>query len=157
MTEIHKYFLNIGSNIEPENNLTKTIRLLADYGDVRAVSNTWESRSVGTDGPNFLNACVLFFTKQDLQELKEKIIRAIETNLGRRRSKDKNAPRTIDIDIIMADDKPVNLDRWENPFVVIPLADLMPKLIHPTFNQTLSRVAENMKSQTWIVKRPNIL
>lgn len=157
MTETHRYYLNIGSNIEPEINLTKTISLLSEYGKVQAISSTWESRSVGANGPNFLNACVLFFTTRDLKELKEKIIRFIEASLGRRRSKDKNAPRTIDIDIIMADDKPVNLDRWNNPFVVIPMAELMPKLIHPTLNQMLSRVAANMKSRTWIIKRQDIL
>ena len=157
MSNTHRYYLNIGSNIEPELNLSKTIGLLAKYGDVQAISNIWESRSVGANGPNFLNACVLFLTAHDLKALKEKIIRFIEASLGRRRGKDKNAPRTIDIDIIMADDKPLNLDRWNNPFVVIPLAELMPKLIHPTQHQMLTRVAARMKSQTWIIKRPDIL
>ncbi len=157
MTKLYKYYLNIGSNIKPEINLPKTINLLANYGDVQSISNAWESQSIGTNGPNFLNACILLYSPLDPKELKEKIIRFIETSLGRRRSNDKNAPRTIDIDIIMVDDKPLNLERWNHPFVVLPMAELMPEFIHPTINQILSTVAERMSSQNWIVKRPDIL
>ena len=57
----------------------------------------------------------------------------------------------------MADGKPINLDRWNNPFVVLPMAELEPELIHPTNNQMLRIVAERMSSQTWIVKRPDVL
>ena len=156
MNETHIYYLNIGSNIEPEINLPKTINLLAKHGDVKAISNAWESRSTGTNGPNFLNACIIYYAPLSLKELKEKVIRFIETSLGRRRSSNKNAPRTIDIDIIMVDNKPLNLERWNNPFVVLPMAEIMPGLIHPIRHQTLTRVAEGMSSQTWIVKRPNI-
>ena len=157
MTEQHIYYLNIGSNIEPEINLPKTINLLAKHGEVKAISNAWESSSIGANGPNFLNACIIFYTPLSLKELKEKVIRFIEASLGRRRSTDKNAPRTIDIDIIMVDNKPLNLERWNNPFVVIPMAELMPELIHPMKHQELNMVADRMRSQTWIVKRPNII
>jgi 2-amino-4-hydroxy-6-hydroxymethyldihydropteridine diphosphokinase len=157
MTELHRYYLNIGSNIKPEINLPKTINLLANHGDVQAISNAWESHSIGANGPNFLNTCVLLYSPLDPKELKEKIIRFIETSLGRRRSNDKNAPRTIDIDLIMVDDKPLNLERWNHPFVVLPMAELMPNFIHPTKHQMLSIVAEYMRSQSWIVKRPDIL
>jgi 2-amino-4-hydroxy-6-hydroxymethyldihydropteridine diphosphokinase len=157
MKEIHSYYLNIGSNIEPEKNLLKAIHLLAEHGDVQAFSNAWESNSIGAIGPNFLNACVLLSTPLDTSELKEKIIIFIEKILGRLRSKDKNAPRTIDIDIIMVDNNPFNLERWNSPFVVLPLADLIPKFIHPTEHQILTEVARKMKSQTWIIKREDIL
>jgi 2-amino-4-hydroxy-6-hydroxymethyldihydropteridine diphosphokinase len=156
MTKHHIYYLNIGSNIEPDINLPKTINLLAKHGEVKAISNAWESRSIGANGPNFLNACIIFYTPLSLKEFKEKVIKYIETSLGRQRSNDKSAPRTIDIDIIMADNEPLNLERWNNPFVVIPMAELMPKLIHPTKHQELTLVADRMRSQTWIVKRPNI-
>ena len=157
MNKTHRYYLNIGSNIEPEINLPKTIKLLSKHGDVQAISNAWESHSIGASGPNFLNACVLLSTALNTKELKEKIIRFIEASLGRLRSRDKNAPRTIDIDIIMVDNKPLDLERWNNPFVVLPMADLVPDLIHPTKHQMLSMVAERMSSQIWIVKRPDIL
>ena len=157
MKKSHRFYLNIGSNIEPETNLPKAINILREYGTVQTVSNAWESISVGASGPNFLNASVLFSTPLNPKELKQKIIRSIEAALGRVRSKDRNAPRTIDIDIIMVDNKPFNLERWNNPFVVVPMSELEPELTHPVENQKLNLVAERMRSQTWIRKRPEIL
>jgi 2-amino-4-hydroxy-6-hydroxymethyldihydropteridine diphosphokinase len=157
MKKTHKFYLSIGSNIQPEINLPKTIALLREYGDIKIISNAWESHAVGGSGPNFLNASVLFSTPLNLRELKNKIIRSIETTLGRVRNRDRNAPRTIDIDIIMVDDEPCSLERWKNPFVVLPMSEIAPELKHPIERQKLSVVAERMSSQTWIQKRPKIL
>jgi 2-amino-4-hydroxy-6-hydroxymethyldihydropteridine diphosphokinase len=157
MKKHHKTYLNIGSNIQPGINLPRAIDMLRDYGKVLAVSNAWESRSIGASGPNFLNASILFVTPLTPDELKTKTIRVVETALGRVRSKDKNAPRTIDIDIIMVDDEPCNLERWNNPFVVVPMSELAPNLRHPIEHQKLSMVAERMCSQTWIRKQPGVL
>ncbi len=157
MKKPHRFYLSIGSNIQPEINLPKTIVLLYEYGTIQIISNAWESHAVGGNGPNFLNACALFSTPVSPKELKYKIIRSIETTLGRVRSRDKNAPRTIDIDIIMVDDEPCSLENWKNPFVVLPMAELVPELKHPIEHQKLSVVAKRMSSQTWIKKRPEIL
>ena len=157
MKKLHRFYLSIGSNIQPEINLPKTIELLREYGTIQIISNAWESHAVGASGPNFLNASVLLLSPLNPMELKNKIIRSIEASLGRVRSRDKNAPRTIDIDIIMVDDKPCNLDRWKNPFVVLPMSEIAPELNHPIEHQKLSSVAERMSSQTWIKKRPEIL
>lgn len=157
MKKPHRIYLNIGSNIQPEINLPKTIDMLSEFGDVEAVSNAWESHSIGAKGPNFLNASVLFSTPLNPGELKQKIIRFIEAALGRVRGNDRNAPRTIDIDIMMVDDEPYNLERWSNPFVVVPTSELAPELRHPIEHQKLSLVAERMCSQTWIKQRPEIL
>ena len=157
MKKPHRFYLSIGSNIQPEINLPKTIELLRGYGTIQIISNAWESHAVGANGPNFLNASALFSTPLNPKELKNKIIRSIEATLGRVRSRDKNAPRTIDIDIIMVDDEPCNLERWKNPFVVLPMSEVAPELKHPIEHQKLSLVAEGMSSQTWIKKRPEIL
>jgi 2-amino-4-hydroxy-6-hydroxymethyldihydropteridine diphosphokinase len=156
MKKTHRFYLSIGSNIQPEKNLPKTIELLREYGTIQIISNAWESHAVGASGPNFLNACVLFSTSLNPRKFKNKIIRPIEATLGRVRNKDKNAPRTIDIDIIMVDDIPCNLDRWNNSFVVLPMSEVIPDLNHPTEHQKLSSMAEQMSSQTWIKKRPEI-
>jgi 2-amino-4-hydroxy-6-hydroxymethyldihydropteridine diphosphokinase len=157
MNEAHRFYLNIGSNIEPEINLPKAIDLLEKNGNIKAISNAWQSHPIGASGPDFINACVLFFAPSDSRELKERVIKFIEASLGRVRGSDKNAPRTIDLDIIMVDDKPINLERWNNPFVVLPMAELEPELIHPNENEMLWLIAERMRAQTWIVQRPDIL
>ena len=137
MKKLHKFYLNIGSNIHPEKNLPSTIELLRENGKVEAVSNAWESYAIGSSGPNFLNVSVIYLTPLNPNGLKQKIIKSIEDTLGRIRSKDKYAPRTIDIDIIMIDEIPFNLNLWNNPFVVVPLAELVPEFNHPIEHKKL--------------------
>jgi len=156
MDELHRAYLSIGSNIEPEANLPKAIRLLREYGEVLEISGAWESHSVGADGPNFLNACVLFLSSLPPYELKEGIIRPIEAALGRVRYADKNAPRTIDLDIVLFDGKPLNVDFWDYAFVVVPLAELIPDFDHPTRREKLVRVAEQLRNRIWIVPRTDV-
>lgn len=157
MDELHEAYLNIGSNIEPEYHLREAVRLLREHGQVKAVSNTWQSHAFGSDGPDFLNACILFLTPLEASELKEQIIRPIEAKLGRVRGPDKFAPRTIDIDIILFDEEPFGWEFWSNAFVVVPLADLLPNFHHPFNYERLIQVAAHMRRQTWIVARPEVL
>lgn len=155
MTELHRAYLSLGSNIDAKNNLPKAIELLREAGKVVAVSSVWETQSVGFDGPNFLNACVLFLTHLQPVELKEEIIRPIEAKLGRIRSSEKNAPRTIDIDIVLFDETPLNTEFWDYAFVIVPLAELIPDFAHPVGGEKLFRVAGQVS--VWIKKRVVIL
>ncbi len=157
MINLHEAYLNIGSNIEPEKHLVRAIRLLRAQGEVRAISNAWESHAFGSDGPDFLNACVLFLTPLDPSDLKEQIIRPIESALGRVRGLEKYAPRTIDIDIILFDGEWFGREFWSNAFVVVPLADILPDLHHPLYDERLSQVAALLHDHTWIVARPEVL
>ena len=157
MEDLHEAYLNIGSNIEPERHLREAVRRLREYGQVKAVSNAWQSHAFGSDGPDFLNACVLFSTPLEASELKEKLIHPIEAELGRVRGPDKFAPRTIDIDIILFDEEPFSGEFWSNAFVVVPLAELLPDFHHPLNYEHLSRVAEHMRHQTWIEARLDVL
>jgi 2-amino-4-hydroxy-6-hydroxymethyldihydropteridine diphosphokinase len=151
MSDLHRACLSLGSNIEAESNLPKAIELLREVGKVVAVSSVWESKSVGFDGPNFLNACVLFLTPLQPVELKEKIIRPIEAKLGRIRGEEKNAPRPIDIDILLFDNHPLNTEFWDYAFVIVPLAELIPDFVHPVSGEKLFRVAGQVS--VWIKKR----
>jgi 2-amino-4-hydroxy-6-hydroxymethyldihydropteridine diphosphokinase len=155
MDEGHRTYLNLGSNIEAETNLPAVLPVLREFGEVRALSRAWESRAVGSSGPNFLNACALFHTAQSLDELRA-TTRSVETRLGRVRTEDVNAPRTIDIDIMMYDGQPLLLDRWEHPFVLVPLAELAPELPFPATGEPLRSAAERTRAQTWIVPRPDV-
>jgi 2-amino-4-hydroxy-6-hydroxymethyldihydropteridine diphosphokinase len=67
-----------------------------------AVSPVYETAPVGkTDQPNFLNAAALIETDLTAAELKTQVLQVIEQELGRVRSEDKNAPRTIDLGIAL--------------------------------------------------------
>ena len=156
MTSLHQVYLSLGSNIGAENNLPKAVELLRKTGKIEAISSVWETKSVGFNGPNFLNICCLFSTHLEPVELKEQIIRPIEAKLGRIRYVEKNAPRTIDIDIVLFDERPLNTDFWEYAFVVVPLAELIPDFEHPIRHEKLSRVSEQVQGQVWIVKRDDV-
>lgn len=155
MSDLHRAYLSLGSNIEAEVNLPKAVELLQGVGEIEAVSSVWESESVGFDGPNFLNACVLFLTPLGPVEFKEQIIRPIEAELGRVRSDEKNAPRTIDIDIVLYDEKPLNTDFWEYAFVIVPLAELIPDFPHPASGEALARSVKQVS--VWIQKREDVI
>ena len=157
MSELHKAYLNLGSNIQPEVNLVKAIQFLSEYGEVQRVSNAWESRSVGAPGPNFLNACLLFVSPYMQVELKEQVIRPIETRLGRVRTENKYAPRTIDIDIILFDDQPYRDKFWDDAFVIVPLAEIYPEYLNPLTGEQITQIATRLCQKVWMEARPEVL
>jgi 2-amino-4-hydroxy-6-hydroxymethyldihydropteridine diphosphokinase len=153
MSISHRYFLSLGSNIRPASSLAEAVRRLQDHGEVGATSGTWESHAIGSSGPDFLNICVEFLTWRPPHELKQEVTNRIESEMGRVRSSDPGAPRTIDIDILMVDDRPLNVERWIHPFVLLPLAELLPEYPHPTEHIRLSAAARKAEGRTWIVRR----
>jgi 2-amino-4-hydroxy-6-hydroxymethyldihydropteridine diphosphokinase len=143
--------LSLGSNIDPERNLPAAVTYLARFGQVRAVSTVWETLPVGfSDQPKFLNAAVLLETDLSAWALREEAIAGIETALGRVRTENKNAPRTIDIDVMLFNHDIIHLNRrripdpevLERPFVAIPLAEIVPDYVHPETGQTLEEIAK---------------
>jgi 2-amino-4-hydroxy-6-hydroxymethyldihydropteridine diphosphokinase len=156
MGDLHRMILSLGSNIEAEINLPKAVQMLRVAGNVEAISSVWESESVGFNGPNFLNACVAILSPLGHVEFKEQIIRPIESNLGRVRSSEKNAPRPIDIDVELCDGKPVNAEYWRFAFVLIPLAELIPEFPHPASGEPLAKAAEKLRGQVWMRKREDV-
>ena len=157
MDRLHRMYLSLGSNIGADVNLPKAIQRLREIGKVEEISSVWETESVGFDGPNFLNACAVLLTPFAPVEFKEKIIRPIEAELGRVRSAEKNAPRTIDIDIVLCDDDPLNTEFWEYAFVIVPLAELVPNFVHPTKGETLLEAARQAQGQGWMRKREDVI
>jgi len=154
---MHRAYLNLGSNIQPEINLVKAVQLLQNYGEIHGVSNAWESKAIGMDGPNYLNACLLFISPIIQSELKETVIRPIEAQLGRQRSENKYTPRTIDIDIILFDEKPYNYKFWNYAFVIIPLAEIYPDYQNPIVDESVSQTAKRIHEEVWIEMRPEVL
>lgn len=157
MSESHLAYLSLGSNIEPATNLVKAIELLQKIGSIEKVSNAWESESVGAKGPNFLNACVLLVTPLSQIDLKEEALLPIEIGLGRRRSADKFAPRTIDIDIIVYDGKSCSNKYWEQAFVVVPFAEIYPEYENPITREIIVETATRLRQQVWMETRPEVL
>lgn len=149
-SQLHQVLLSLGSNIQPEKNLPAAVRELGCYGRVRRISGVWESPSLGDSyHPDYLNAAIWLETSLSAMELKETAIAAVEALLGRVRGVNRNAPRTIDIDIMLFDSEQLRLgDRsipdqevLERPFVAIPLAEIAPDYIHPVTGESLAEIA----------------
>jgi 2-amino-4-hydroxy-6-hydroxymethyldihydropteridine diphosphokinase len=157
MNESHLAYLSLGSNIQPEENLVRAVQLLKKHGRIEAISNAWESKSVGAEGPNYLNACMAFTTPLTWQALKEQVILPIELQLGRRRTENKFAPRTMDIDIILFDDRSCDDRTWEKAFVVVPLAEIYPEYQNPLGKEPICETAARLRRRIWMEARTEVL
>jgi 2-amino-4-hydroxy-6-hydroxymethyldihydropteridine diphosphokinase len=113
----------------------------------------WRSPSVGSPGPDFLNAAILVTTNFSQDRLKD-ILRHLEDTLGRVRVPDKNAPRTIDIDIVVIDGEIVDPSLWNEAFRLIPLSEILPDLYHPQTGKPIRLVAEQYIAITSITQAP---
>jgi 7,8-dihydro-6-hydroxymethylpterin-pyrophosphokinase len=89
--------------------------------------------------------------------LKQKVLLPIEIELGRRRSENKFAPRTMDLDIVLFDDKSVDNKYWEQAFVVIPLAEIYPQYENPLTHESIIETATRLRKEIWIEARQGVL
>lgn len=155
---MNRVYLSLGSNIRKEQNLPAAVRMLRTLGGVVAVSAVYETAPQGTtQQPSFFNAAVLLETSQTPTQIKDDLIATIETALERERQADKNAPRTIDIDIALfndevldyvpADGRPRHIpdpDLLVSAHAIVPVAELAPDKRHPETGQTLSAIAARL-------------
>ena len=93
-------YLSLGSNVDKERCLPEAVRQLAVHGRLVAASRVYETPAIGNpDDPSYFNAAVILETELSPAELKQQVLQPLEHLLGRVRSSDPNAPRTIDVDI----------------------------------------------------------
>lgn len=140
-----------GSNVDRDRCLPEAIRLLRRRTDlmVEQVSACYDTVAVGaTDAPDFFNAAVIIGTDLSPEDLRD-VLRGIEDELGRERTDDPNAPRTIDLDIIFYGDLVKDFDGWAipdpeiemHPHIAVPVADVAPDWVHPISGRTAAEIA----------------
>lgn len=149
--------LGLGSNINPTENMIRALDLLCQQTLVQRVSSTWESPAVGSDGPNFLNVAVWIETRLSMPDLKQRVLRPIEAQLGRVRTADKNAPRTIDIDILIFEEELVDPAVWDHAFLAAPVAELLPDFTHPQSGESIQKAAERLALTSPLKHRPEVI
>lgn len=154
---MHHVVLGLGSNISPDQYLPKSVELLRKYVWVEAVSTAWETPAVGFEGPDFLNAAALIQTPLLTAMLKEQVIRVVESQLGRIRTANKYTSRTIDLDILIFDGEVKYPNIWKYAYLAVPVAEIVPALIHPETRETISQAAKRLAKITHIEARPDIL
>ncbi len=148
-------FVAIGSNINPEENVEKAMHLLALKTQVTGISTVYLTEAEGRpEQPPFYNLVVGVETEMPPREFKYRILRTIENDLGRIRTEDKYAPRTIDLDLILYDDLALQTEDLalpdpeirRRPFLAFPLSELSPDLVLPGtglgIKQVLARLSK---------------
>ncbi len=130
--------LSLGSNQDRERYILAALDALAEQFGELELSSVYESESVGFQGSPFFNMVVGIRTSLSVANL-SKLLKKIEDDNGRRRNGPKFSSRTLDIDILTYDDLTGEVDGIllprdevdKNAFVLWPLAELKPTLLHP--------------------------
>jgi len=133
-------YIGVGSNIDPEPNIRAAVDLLSNDVEVVAISTFYRTAPVGrADLPDFYNGIIAVETELNPRELKFDVLRKIEMSLGRARTADPNAARTIDLDIELYANTAVSEpdlvipdpDILRRPFLALPLLELAPEIVLP--------------------------
>ncbi|HEU5248105.1 MAG TPA: 2-amino-4-hydroxy-6-hydroxymethyldihydropteridine diphosphokinase [Candidatus Udaeobacter sp.] len=140
---------NLGDRVE---NLRAARRQITELDEVQPLvlsSGIYETEPIdcGPSASKFLNAVVEFDYEDDPVQLLEQLLR-IEESLGRKRNRQKNVSRTIDIDLLYCGDRQIDNDRLQLPhprlhlrrFVLQPLADIRPDLVLPNQRKTVQEL-----------------
>jgi 2-amino-4-hydroxy-6-hydroxymethyldihydropteridine diphosphokinase len=158
-----RVYLSLGSNVgDRAANLNAAIDCLRAFGEVAAVSSFYETEPVEfTAQPWFLNCAITLNTDKTPKHLLAGIL-DIEQQLGRRRAQNKG-PRIIDIDILLfgnaiVEDSGLTIPHpamHERRFVLEPLAEIAPDILHPVFKQTIRELRDALPSGQAVRKMTN--
>lgn len=159
-------FLSLGSNLGNTYEYLNqaVLSLFKTVGSVIKISPVYASPALGFDGPDFHNCVVKLETVLTDAELLSKV-QGIEKELGRVRSGQGYASRTIDIDILLYNDEIIKTKTLQVPhglllerkFVLQPLADIASGLPIPTTNETAQTALEKCSDTSVLAKQPKWL
>lgn len=160
---MEKVFIAFGGNVGnvSENFEIATEKIKETIGPVIKQSSLYKTEPWGNKNQDdFLNSVICVETNLNSDEVLKNIL-SIEKAMGRDRNKDNQfAPRTIDIDILFYGEKIINNDNLIIPhprlhlrnFVLRPLMEIAPGLIHPVLNKTIKELFQSNKDSSVVNK-----
>jgi 2-amino-4-hydroxy-6-hydroxymethyldihydropteridine diphosphokinase len=147
-------YLGLGSNVNARANIASGITALREAFAAVDLSPLYRAPAVGFEGSDFINLVARIETTMSPLELK-RFLHALEDRHGRIRNVPKFSDRTLDVDILLYDDLYLISPELEIPreeiltaaHVLRPLADLAPKLLHPTARRTIAELWKEFPRQ----------
>jgi len=152
-------YLGLGSNLgNRQDNLNLALDFLSERMRIEKLSPVYDTEPVGeTDQPRFLNMVCQASTRLPPMALLS-MVKGIEAKLGR---VPVSAPRPIDVDILFYGDQVVNNPPQlviphprmaERAFVLVPLTDIAPELVHPVLKKTVKQLLQDVGGKEGVVK-----
>jgi len=160
MNQPKNIYISIGSNKGDKfKNLQGAVDAIHQrIGHVLRISKIYKTPAMGFEGEEFFNACLVVEASLKLKAVMQLLLN-IEKNLGRKRTIKKGyESRTIDLDIIFCDDEIIKTELLTIPhpkmhqrkFVLKPLADIAPQIVHPKKKRDVIELLERCKDQSEI-------
>jgi len=156
-------YLGLGSNLgNRQDNLDRALDFLSQRLRVEKISSVYETEPVGNiNQPRFLNLVCQAYTRLAPLELLT-LAKSIESKLGRTSNKP-NTPRPIDIDILFYGEQVIETPELviphprliERAFVLIPLAEITPDLVHPVSGKTVKELLEAIRETQGVLRWEN--
>ena len=148
-------YIGLGGNLgNPRETFERALEKVSAFAEVRDISRLYRSKPYGfPDQPDFLNAAIRLATELEpltlLRELSE-----VESELGKKEVR-KNGPRVIDLDLLLYGEEVYASDELtlphpgiaERDFVLRPLHDLAPNLVHPVSRRTVSELLAALETE----------
>jgi len=149
---VAQIYISVGSNIERHKHVRAAVSELRQLFGQLTLSSVFESEAVGFSGQPFFNLVVGANTELAATEVNQQL-KQIEFAYGRPLDAKKFSSRTLDLDLLLYDalisDDGVQLPRNEityNAFVLWPLAEIAPQLLHPQLGKSYARLWDEYQS-----------